>query len=60
MIRGEKIGVGRFTYPAATEVKPHANPNERIQTILKGRATFRVGGEEKVVGPGEAVLIRPN
>lgn len=60
MIRGRKIGVGRFTYPAGTSIKAHANRCERIQTILKGRTRFRVAKEEKVVGPGEAVLIRPN
>ena len=28
--------------------------------MLKGRAKYRVGGEEKVIGPGEAVLIPGN
>jgi len=60
IVRGEKIAVGRFMYPAATEVKPHASPHEQVHSILKGRARYRVGEEEKVVGPGEAVLIRPN
>jgi quercetin dioxygenase-like cupin family protein len=47
-------------YPARTEVKPHASPHEQVQSILTGKAKYRVGGKEKVVGPGEAVLIRPN
>lgn len=60
VFRGEKIEVGLVRYPARTEVKPHASPREQVQSILKGRAKYRVGGEEKIVGPGEAVLIRPN
>lgn len=60
VFRGEKIEVGLVLYPAPAEVNPHANPHEQVQSILKGRAKYRVGGEEKVVGPGEAVLIRPN
>ncbi len=60
IVRGEKISVGVFVYPAATEVKPHASPHERVHSILKGKARYHVGGDEKVVGPGEAVLIRPN
>lgn len=60
VFRGEKIEVGRVLYPAATEVKPHASSREQVQSILKGKAKYRVDGEEKVVGPGEAVLIRPN
>jgi quercetin dioxygenase-like cupin family protein len=60
MIRGVKIAGGRFTYPAGTEVKPHATPHEQFQSFLRGKAKFRVGGEERGVGPGEAVLIRAN
>ena len=60
IVRGEKIAVGRYVYPAATEVKAHRSPREEVHSIVKGKAKYRVGGEEKVIGPGEAVLIRPN
>jgi quercetin dioxygenase-like cupin family protein len=60
MIRGVKIAGGRFTYPAGTEVKSHVTVHEQIQSLLRGKAKFSVGGEEQVVGPGEAVLIRAN
>lgn len=59
-IRGEKIEVGLFSYPAGTQAKPHAHPNEQVQVVLKGRAKYRVGGEEKLLGPGQAVLIPAN
>jgi quercetin dioxygenase-like cupin family protein len=60
IFRGEKIAVARLLFPAATEVKPHARPHEQVHSIVRGKAKYRVGGDEKVVGSGEAVLIRPN
>ncbi len=59
-VKGAKIEVARMHYPAGTIAKPHAHPNEQVQAVLKGRAKYRVGGEEKVLGPGEAVLIPAN
>jgi quercetin dioxygenase-like cupin family protein len=59
-IRGENIEVGLFFYPAGTEAKTHAHPNEQVQAILKGKARYTVGGEEKTIGPGEAVHIPAN
>ena len=56
--RGEKIGVERCVYPAGSAAKPHAASYEQIHCILRGRAAYRVGEEERTVGPGEAVLIR--
>jgi quercetin dioxygenase-like cupin family protein len=59
-IRGEKIEVGLFSYPAGTLAKPHAHPNEQVQVILKGKAKYRVRKEEQILGPGEAALIPAN
>jgi quercetin dioxygenase-like cupin family protein len=58
-IRGKDIEVGQITYPAGTEVKPHAVANEQIFTVMDGKAAIRVAGEEKTVSSGEAVLVRP-
>jgi len=60
VFRGEKIEVALVNYPAATEAKTHAIPREQVHSILKGTARYRVGAEERLVGAGEAVLIRPN
>lgn len=60
VFRGERIEVALVLFPAGTGVKPHASPHEQVQSILKGQARYRVDREEKVVGPGEAVLIGPN
>jgi quercetin dioxygenase-like cupin family protein len=59
-IKGEKIEVALIHYPAGTVAKPHTHPNEQVQVVTKGRAKYRIGKEEKVLGPGEAVLIPAN
>lgn len=38
----------------------HSHPNEQMIYLLEGRARFRLGGEEKEVGPGEAVYVPAN
>lgn len=58
-VRGKEIEVGQIVYPEGTEVKTHAVSSEQIFTIMEGKAVMRVGGDEKTVSPGEAVLIRP-
>jgi quercetin dioxygenase-like cupin family protein len=59
-IKGEKIEVGLFSYPAGTQAKPHSHPNEQVMVVLKGKARLRIGTEEKVIGPGEAALTPAN
>ena len=34
-------------------VEEHSHPHEQVGLVLKGRATFFVGGEEKTLGPGD-------
>jgi quercetin dioxygenase-like cupin family protein len=60
VFRGEKIEVALASYPAATEVAPHAIAQEQVHSILKGRARYRVAKDEGLVDAGSAVLIRPN
>ncbi len=56
--RGEKIQVALALYPGGTAVKAHVSPAEQVHSILRGKARYRVGREESVVGAGQAVLIR--
>jgi quercetin dioxygenase-like cupin family protein len=60
VFRGQRIEVARLTLPAGTEVRLHAGPHEQVHSILAGKAGYRVGGEERVVGPGDVVLIEPH
>jgi len=56
-IKGRRIEVGYYRYPPGTGAKPHAHPEEQVITVLRGRIRSRVAGEEKILGPGEAVYI---
>ena len=58
--QGASIEVARVTYPAGTRIAAHATPHEAVHSILRGRARFRVGGREQLVGAGEAILVRAN
>ncbi len=59
-LKAETMEVGLFTYPANTQAKEHAHPNEQVMVILKGRGKWKVGDEEKILGPGELVYMKPN
>lgn len=59
-IRGEKIEVGRFFYPKGSEARTHAHPNEQFQIVIRGRARFITGDEEKILGPGDVIHNLPN
>jgi quercetin dioxygenase-like cupin family protein len=59
-ITGLRIEIGRYRYPAGTGAKPHQHPEEQVINILAGRLRVRVGSEERILGPGDAVHIPPN
>ncbi|OGL62443.1 MAG: hypothetical protein A3J27_11115 [Candidatus Tectomicrobia bacterium RIFCSPLOWO2_12_FULL_69_37] len=59
-IKGKKVEVGYYRYPSGSGAKTHAHPEEQVITVLKGRIRSRVGNEEKILGPGEAVYIPSN
>jgi quercetin dioxygenase-like cupin family protein len=59
-IKGRKVEVGYYRYPAGSGAETHAHPEEQVITVLKGRIRSVVGKEEKILGPGEAVYIPAN
>lgn len=60
MLNGEAMTLAQITLAAGAVVPEHAHPNEQIATLLSGRLRFVVGEEERVVAPGESVLIPGN
>jgi quercetin dioxygenase-like cupin family protein len=59
-IKGTKIEVGRYRFAAGTGSKPHKHPEEQLINVVSGKFRVRVGGEERILGAGDAVLIPPN
>jgi quercetin dioxygenase-like cupin family protein len=38
-------------------VEEHSHPHEQVGMVLRGRAVFVIGGEEKTLGPGDMYRI---
>jgi quercetin dioxygenase-like cupin family protein len=38
-------------------VEAHSHPHEQVGMVVAGRATFYVGDEEKLLGPGDMYFI---
>ncbi len=60
IIKGENTEIALMTYPAGTSAKPHTHPNEQFQILFKGKARYCIGGEERILGPGEVALMPAN
>lgn len=39
------------------EVQPHSHPHEQVGIVIRGRARFFVGEEERVLAPGDMYRI---
>jgi quercetin dioxygenase-like cupin family protein len=46
-----------WSIEAGVHVEPHSHANEQIVWMLKGRMEFRLGGEQRLCGPGDVVVI---
>lgn len=42
---------------AGSVVQEHSHPHEQVGLVLEGRLVFRIGGEEKTLGPGDFFRI---
>ena len=57
VLNGDAMTLARITLTSGAVVPEHRHENEQIATVVAGRLRFVVGGEERVVGTGESVLI---
>lgn len=55
--RGAVVELGKITLAPGTELKEHAHPEEQFFYLLGGRLRYRVGEEERVVGPSELIFM---
>ncbi|WP_108660956.1 cupin domain-containing protein [Acuticoccus kandeliae] len=56
-VHGKKMVFGMAEKKPGTGSKPHRHNAEQFNYMMKGRARAVVGGEEKIIGPGEVVYI---
>jgi quercetin dioxygenase-like cupin family protein len=59
-IRGERMEMGYYRYPAGTKKPPHSHPEEQIVAVIRGNLGYSVAGDIRILGPGEAVYIAAN
>jgi quercetin dioxygenase-like cupin family protein len=56
-LRARSLSVGLYRLQAgqADEQKPHAE--DEVYLVLRGKASFRAGGQEQAVGPGSVIFV---
>ncbi len=57
MIYGRALMVCRLTFTPGTVTAAHKHVHEQITFIERGRVRFILGTEERVLGPGDVVLL---
>lgn len=55
--QGRSFEVGKITLAPGTELEEHAHSEEQFFYMLEGTLRYRVGTEEQLVGPGEAIFM---
>jgi len=51
-VEGEKLTLAVVELGPDSVVSEHRHPNEQCGLVIEGDVTFRIGGEERVLGPG--------
>jgi quercetin dioxygenase-like cupin family protein len=57
---GERITLAVVELDADTELPEHHHANEQLGLVLAGSIELRVGGETRVLGPGETWRFAPD
>ncbi|MCA9771994.1 MAG: cupin domain-containing protein [Myxococcales bacterium] len=53
----ERMFADVYCFRPGQAQKPHAHAgSDKVYFVLEGKGTFRVGAEEKILGPGEATI----
>jgi len=51
-IQGERLTLAVVELAPGATVPEHRHPNEQCGLVIEGEVTFRIGDEERVLGPG--------
>jgi quercetin dioxygenase-like cupin family protein len=54
---GDQMMIVQFTIQAGAQVPAHTHPHEQIGHIVSGRMIFRIGDEEREIGPGDGYNV---
>ena len=56
-IWGENVSFALVDMEPDVEIEEHSHPNEQVGFIVQGSFTFTIGGETRVLGPGDTYVI---
>lgn len=56
-LHGEKVTIAVVEIGPGAELPEHRHDNEQLGLVVEGSVRFRVGGEERTLGPGESWSI---
>ena len=59
-IEGERITMALVELEPSAVVPEHRHPNEQLGMVIRGALTFRIGQEERALGPGGTWRILAN
>lgn len=54
---GENMTLSLVEMTPGSEVELHSHPHEQVGMLIEGQARFFVGGDERVLGPGDMYRI---
>lgn len=57
LIHSKNMSLAFWEVEEGAEVPEHAHINEQIMQVQQGQFQFTVGGETRIYGPGELVVI---
>jgi mannose-6-phosphate isomerase-like protein (cupin superfamily) len=56
-VRTPDLSVGLYVLPAGGVDPQRPHTEDEVYIVISGRATIRVGGEDRPVGPGSVVFV---
>ena len=60
MVVGQNVMICRFTFDPFVVTPEHTHPHEQMTIVAKGKVKFTIGGEVKIVSPGDVLHFPPN
>lgn len=57
---GESVMLNYVSFAPHTGLREHRHPEEQLGTVLEGELEFRMGGEIRLLGPGDAWVVPPD
>ena len=59
MVWGDRLMVCRLRLAPRVVTAAHTHPHEQITIVVRGRAVFRLGDEQRIVGAGDVIYFAP-